>query len=946
MPRGQPPPIRAPAIFLERVRQRLRSYPPRRTLVEGIDMPTPARLLQAEEKSKRGEYRAALELLDGSYNSSRAADRILRGELLVKLGDIEQASTLLESTVGVSTLAPALKSRCHNCLGVIARYKHDLYGSVALQEHALRSAHNANDTNQVARVQLDLLITRAELFGPTNLGTLPSEAKTSVLRDGDPHLFACLHMRFGEVEMRRGALELAERHFDLALEAVDRNYNFWIDGNTHTFKTCIALLRHDFDRAFAYCDKALQAAQASGHKLTETAALSNKGLALILSGQPEKASDYILRARDADPGVGKNWFGMTENLAQIALARGDLAETARLLDILERAVPTRAIESGSWNQLACGVTRVKLLLRLNKPEDGLRLSSAFALTARARSDRLLTVNFAVLQAECLLALDRHAEAVDVLFHNGEIDPRVSLATTVELLRTQARAASAVGLDFLANTLIDRALRIQVGIARASDSHATTQGRKQHGSIHEDDATEGEPTASRLNYLRSAEAAASIVAFGCRADLLAAEVYSLLNDATAAKRVSVIRSRDGLQETILDDCRDVDSSGDEVIDIDCGSYGDDHFHVQVQVLRDFISRSFTSALRGLVNSSLQLEELRREQLRKTSVWPPDSELLSGDPVFLSPRMRVTRDQALRAARSDLNVLITGETGVGKEVIARMMHAASKRASRRFEPVVCAAVPRELFEGHLFGHRRGAFTGAIADSPGVIRANEGGTIFLDEIGELSVEEQVKLLRLLDAKEVHPLGSPQAIQVDIRIIAATNANLHELIEQKKFRSDLFHRLNAVPVRIPPLRERREEITPLMRSYLEQFCKQTGRPPLSISDEATKHLIFYSWPGNIRELKNEMERLAGLVDGDIVYPQDLKPEIIEPDRPKNLDTRSDVCVVRLDQKLQEGFDQFAKQAIVHALSRNNWNLDKVAKELGLTRKGLYNKRLRYSLT
>lgn len=901
-------------------------------------MPTPARLLQAEEKSKRGEFREALKLLTSSYNPARAADRILRGELLYKLGDIEQASSLLESTAGVATLSPILKSRCYNNLGVIARYKHDLHSSIGLQEQALRTALNSNETGQVARVQLDLLTTRAELFGPANLGTLPSEVKTSVLRDGDPHLFACLHMRFGEVEMRRGALEIAERHFDLALEGHARDRNFWIDGNTHTFKTCIALLRHDFDRAVAYCDRALDAAQVSGHKLTETAALSNKGLAYILSGKPEEAFEYILRARDADSGIGRNWFGMTENLAQIALARGDLAETARLLDSLEKAAPMRALETGSWNQLACGVTRVKLLLRLDRPEDGLRLSRAYALTARSRSDRLLVVSFGVLEADCLLALDRHTEAVDALFRCAELDPRISLATTGELLRAQARAAFAVGLDVVAAALTDRAKRIQSGFGLDASSGRVLPTHRT------DDAAAG-PLSLRLGYLRSAEAVSSIVSFGSRSDLLAAEAFSLFRDAAVTKTLSLIRKRNDQQEVIQGDHVLDHPSDNDIIDIDCGTYGNDQFQVRVHLLRDFVSQSFASALRGLVSASLQLDELRREQLRRTSVWPPDNEVL-GDSVFLSPKMRETRDQALRAARSDLNVLITGETGVGKEVIARMMHGASKRASKRFEPIVCAAVPRELFEGHLFGHRRGAFTGAIADSPGVIRANEGGTIFLDEIGELSLEEQVKLLRLLDAKEVHPLGSPQAIHVDVRIIAATNANLHELIEQRKFRSDLFHRLNAVPVRIPPLRERREEIAPLMRFYLEQFCKQGGRLLLSISDEASKYLMFYGWPGNIRELKNEMERLAGLVDEDTVHPQDLKPEIIAQDKSNDLDLGSDVCVVRLDQKLRDGIDQFAKQAIVHALQRNDGNLDKTAKALGLTRKGLYNKRLRYSLT
>ena len=272
--------------------------------------------------------------------------------------------------------------------------------------------------------------------------------------------------------------------------------------------------------------------------------------------------------------------------------------------------------------------------------------------------------------------------------------------------------------------------------------------------------------------------------------------------------------------------------------------------------------------------MRLEGSRRE---RTSIWPTEAVLPDSGPVFYGEKMRELRRQAMRLAPTDLKVLITGETGVGKEVVARLIHDASKRAGKNFEAVNCASVPRELFEAHLFGHRKGAFTGAIADQPGVIRGNDGGTIFFDEIGELSVEMQVKLLRVLDTNQVHPIGAPNAVPVDFRAVAATNANLHELIEQKRFREDLFYRLNVATLRVPPLRERREEILPFVEHFLAVFCTRNNRPLLRVSDEAKEYLVLYNWPGNIRELRNEIERLCGMIEvNDVVRPKHLAAAIV----------------------------------------------------------------------
>jgi hydrogenase-4 transcriptional activator len=319
------------------------------------------------------------------------------------------------------------------------------------------------------------------------------------------------------------------------------------------------------------------------------------------------------------------------------------------------------------------------------------------------------------------------------------------------------------------------------------------------------------------------------------------------------------------------------------------------------------------------------------------------------VFYSEKMRELRKQALRLAPTDLKVLVTGETGVGKEVVARLIHDASKRAGKSFEAVNCASVPKELFEAHLFGYRKGAFTGAVAEQPGVIRGNDGGTIFFDEIGELSLDMQVKLLRVLDTSHVHPLGSPKAVPVDFRVVAATNANLHEMIEEKRFREDLFYRLNVATLRVPPLRERREEIMPFVEHFLAVFCAKNNRPLLRVSDEAKEYLLLYNWPGNIRELRNEVERLCGMVEvNDVVRPKHLASAIFHARKERMAIAREngpDEVLINIDQSLESAYDEIARHAILAALKRDGGNLEIAAQRLGLTRKGLYNKRVRFGM-
>jgi DNA-binding NtrC family response regulator len=302
-----------------------------------------------------------------------------------------------------------------------------------------------------------------------------------------------------------------------------------------------------------------------------------------------------------------------------------------------------------------------------------------------------------------------------------------------------------------------------------------------------------------------------------------------------------------------------------------------------------------------------------------------------------------------ARSQVPVLITGETGVGKEVIARELHRRTFGPNAPFLPYNCRAVPADMLDAQLFGHKRGAFTGATENFPGVIRSAAGGTLLLDEIGELGMEIQPKLLRFLDSGEVHPIGEPRPVQVGVRIVAATNVDLERMVREGRFREDLYYRLNVVPLPVPALRERREEIPVLTDHYLDRYAQEMKRARLRVTDDALEYLLLYRWPGNVRQLANELRRIVALAPaGADLVPEMLSDEIrasrrtVDASQPP---VGPNEIVVRIDQSLEEACAQVERVMIERALARHDGHLEQAAAALGISRKGLFLKRKRLGL-
>ena len=351
---------------------------------------------------------------------------------------------------------------------------------------------------------------------------------------------------------------------------------------------------------------------------------------------------------------------------------------------------------------------------------------------------------------------------------------------------------------------------------------------------------------------------------------------------------------------------------------------------------------------ITRAALSLERFRRDEQSRAAVWPVSDDEESGA-VYVDEQMVSLARAARRVAPVNVAVLITGETGTGKEVLARTIHSASARAQSTFLPFNCSACPRDMVDAQLFGHRRGAFTGALEHAPGIIRSAAGGTLFLDEIGDAPLDVQPKLLRFLESGDIHPIGETLPVHVDVRIIAATNADLDAMVSSGRFREDLFYRLNIVRLHIPPLRERRVEIPVMAQRYLQQFTMEYDKGRLRLAEDTMEYLLLYRWPGNVRQLANEMRRLVALAERDaVLMPEHLAPEIAASRRtvpPSERQIEPHEVVVRIDQPMAAAVEHLERTMVLHALKACNGRVEETAQRLGLSRKGLYLKRQRFGL-
>ena len=352
--------------------------------------------------------------------------------------------------------------------------------------------------------------------------------------------------------------------------------------------------------------------------------------------------------------------------------------------------------------------------------------------------------------------------------------------------------------------------------------------------------------------------------------------------------------------------------------------------------DFVLKPWENdKLLATLSSALRLKNSKDEntQLKSRQVGRNLAEVRDLPPIiFRSKAMQAVLDTIEQVAGTDANVLLLGENGTGKDLVAQAIHAQSKRATENFVKVDLGAITETLFESELFGHIKGAFTDAREDRPGRFEAADGGTIFLDEIGNLPLGLQAKMLTVLQNRTVTRVGSNKVKPIDVRVIAATNQNLFEAVKQRSFRQDLLYRINTIEIQLPALRDRPDDIEPLAQHFLQLFSQKYGRNVQAFSPALLKEMYRYTWPGNIRELQHAVERAVIMAKNDTLQPEDFFF------REKNASTEDlDFSTMNLDE--------MEKQLIIKALSKHYGNITEAAQELGLTRASLYRRLEKYNL-
>ena len=344
----------------------------------------------------------------------------------------------------------------------------------------------------------------------------------------------------------------------------------------------------------------------------------------------------------------------------------------------------------------------------------------------------------------------------------------------------------------------------------------------------------------------------------------------------------------------------------------------------------LEKTLLATVRALEHSRLERENRSlREQLDRGQELVGKSALIDE-----------LRAQIAVAAPTNGRVLIHGENGAGKELVARAIHTRSARREGPFVEVNCAAIPEELIESELFGHERGAFTGAVARHRGKFETANGGTLFLDEIGDMSLKTQAKVLRALEEQAFERVGGKDTVRVDVRVLAASNQDLEEQIAQGRFREDLFYRLNVIPIEVPPLRRRKEDLPSLVEHFIALFSAENGKRLKTMSVEALAYFLAYDWPGNVRELRNMVERLVIMAPRDVIGPEDLPP----PLRPKEVPAGADE--VQREKTLREARDAFERAFILAELRAHDGNVTRTAEKLGIERSHLYRKLKGYGIT
>lgn len=817
---------------------------------------------------------------------------------------------------------------------------------------------------------------------------------------------------------QEGSSQESLEYFDLGIQIIgDRSAPFMLGKLYTDMSGAYWFLRRPKD-GIQCLEKSIVFFERTEHVLNSVMAYNNLGLNLILVGDWDRAEQMIGRALElAKKTDHVHAAGILDSLGELKILRSELDEAENLL---LQAVDLAKEKKREWYQVQAMRNLARVYLAQGRIKDAETTSRETIELSRQIGDKHYANMAGLVLAESLLAKGEVESCEGCLQSIEDSDPSSDFFVLGSIQRIRGLAATENGDKQLALHHLNRSLTNfetaedlyhsalahyligstifgddpkraamhlskageifkKLGVQRYEESAAQKIARlRETSATFVERRAKHDTSASQLLMVRLAEATAS-------RELLFRELVAILQQESRVKKI-IIAEADANKKLVpfithgyapedsgeivrrFDEARQEKEESQFIRSKNCALFTlkpatarQAFVIVQPRASAELNDGGPLQPLMRVVELGMELIALR-ERDKAAPITKEASPFSSNSmmPGFIhsSPAMTAVVDEIYKIRSSDVTVLVTGESGTGKELVSRAIQSLSNRKDKIFVPFNCTAVPKELAEGHLFGYKKGSFTGAMTDSPGMIRAADGGTLFLDEIGDLPLDVQPKLLRFLQEGEVQPIGEKRPIKVDVRVIAATNMPLEEKVADGSFREDLYYRLNVIRINVPPLRERRSEIPPIVNYYLRHYSSRFGKHDITFTPQTVDLLMVCNWEGNVRQLCNEIQRIvARAVDGEVVTPDHLSPDLRRSSKPITPFFGSDkvrpiatydsafVPVSNQGGTLDEAVVDLETQMIKGSLARHNWNISRVARELGLTRRGLYLKISRYGI-
>jgi DNA-binding NtrC family response regulator/tetratricopeptide (TPR) repeat protein len=962
-----------------------------------------ARARAALERGRGADAAGALASLHRSGTLSRDDEWTVRAtlaEAYLQSDDVTQAAAILgrppESLR--EPLADATLSTTWRLHGRVAFAKGDRSRAIALQARALKFGELARDSRAIGLAHFELAMCYRQVGDAGIVREHLARAASALHAAGDKRGLALVHRLSGVMLGQAGRVDEATLAFGQADRLATGIRADDVVASVAHNRANLALIARRLDEARALAERSVSLYEALGAGHGLAVSLATLGQIYVQVGALDEAEQALNRALlvRTPTKFHETTGAVFDTLAQIHLVRGAYDRASEYLRQAGEAYGARGGQGARWYEWSIRVLEVKLAMRQGQYDRALALADELSRASDIPPSDAAQADLAACEA--LLGSGRPEEARERLTAiGGRMDARGAPANWAEFLRVRGAVESSLGdeatayhdlsqsasiFDILGERFQAATSHLALASVAARTGARTTAARSlslAEAAFAQLGAASGTAGAAALRAeldrlpapvdaarrQRDPAVIRRLVEAALMPDLLAREVAAVAAELPGAVGATVTVAEAGatsVKAAVGIEARSAvawasEGAGDTgpggalphvVVRESLGRDGEAFRQLCVGFLRP-PDRDVEGQLRTCAAVARQGFDLCQARERPAAAPAPAEEatldLLLPGFICASAAMTRVAEQIQRLQGQSLTVLITGESGTGKDLVARAIHAGSPRSQHVYLPFNCTTTTRELADSQLFGHRRGSFTGAVTDQPGLIRSAAGGTLFLDEVGDIPLDVQPKLLRFLEQGEILPVGEPRPTAVDVRVLAATNADLEQRVAEGRFREDLYYRLSIIRIEIPPLRNRREEIPHLCTYFLRDACERLDKPDVRLSSAALDVLVQFWWPGNVRQLRNEIQRAVALSrPGAILEPEQLSTDITS-ERRTSVSPQPDGGLVLRPGNLTEVVARVERDLIVATLGQTAGNISESARVLGLTRRGLYLKMRRLKI-